>query len=275
MLATPASAEERRWLVPGDAFDPLSADPRWPHFRFGYERVIEADGLVFGQEYENLWTVAFGDTVAFYSGPLGQIETFEVGAQPALFATLDPFHPTEPLINADYQGGIYVAARKDKWSILSRVYHQSSHLGDELLLFGPPVERFNFSFETWESLISWNSATGLRAYGGVGWIFHETGRGDYGNLKLQYGVELTGDLLTGGAPPAFGPRIRQYAAIDIQHLQGRDFQPDFSAQLGLRVGDDDAGRLDVSLTYYNGRNPNGQFYTEDIESAGIAILFRF
>lgn len=270
-VAKPAVTQERQWLVGGEAFAPLAADPRWPRFESGLNKVLSADSVVFGESFDNLWTASFGDTVALYSGPppkvVGNLDRFEVGLMPALHAVLDPFSDIEPLINADYQVGGYLAGKLGPWSAMTRVYHQSSHLGDELLLLGPPVRRFNFSYESWDGYLSRDFDRDVRLYGGAGWIFHETGRGDYGDLHAQYGVEWSPDVGLDGCRPI--------AAIDVQHLQSLDWQADLSLRVGARFQPAGGGTFDLTIHYYHGRNPFGQFYNEDFESVGVSVRFNF
>ncbi len=272
-------AERARWFVGGNAFAPLTAAPRWPQFTLGYARVLDGAGI-FGDEtfgddgYEDLWQASFGDTVALYSGPLSKLDVAEVGVQAALFANLDLANQSQPLINADYNAGGYLAGRVGRVGVLTRVYHISSHLGDELLLFGPPVQRKNFSFESWETFIDYDAELAndvrLRPYGGVGWIFHETGPDEYGDLSLQYGLDVE-------LPRLNDRGVVPYAAIDVQHLQSLDWQADVSVQAGIRLRqpDADGGQFSIALTYYDGRNPNGQFFVDDLRTAGVAIRFSF
>ena len=262
-------ADLPRYFVPGRAFEPLAADPRWPSFNIGYAGVTESDGTVFGDPYSDLWPVSFGDTIAFYRS-----DRFEVGAQAALFAVFDLEAASQPLINADYQGGVYAALRRGEWSALARVYHQSSHLGDELLLRGPPVERFNASHDAAEVLVSRDLLDGdLRLYGGGGWIFHETGPDDFGEAVIQYGGEYEASRLALDLPR--GLTATPLVAADMQHLDGRDFQLDLSAVAGLRFTGGGGGTADVTLTYYDGRNPNGQFFVEDVETLGVNVRLTF
>ena len=278
LSCVPAGAEEARLFVGGNAFKPLTAAPRWPQFTLGYARVLDGEGI-FGDEtfgnagYSDLWQASFGDSVAFYSGPGFGLDTFELGVQAALFATLDLQNQSQPLINADYMAGGYVAGRAGRVGVLTRVYHISSHLGDELLLFGPPVFRKNFSYESWETFVDYEGelrGVRLRPYAGGGWIFHETGPDKYGDLSLQYGLDAE-------LPYLDEYSVVPFAAVDVQHLQSLDWQADVSAQLGVRLRqpDADGGQFSIALTYYDGRNPSGQFFVDDLRTAGVAIRYSF
>ncbi len=280
-LARTGRLTEAAWFVPGRAFAPLVADPRWPSFNIGYARVIRSEGTVFEDVYSNLWPVGFGETVAFYRGPVPWADAFEVGAQAALFAVLDLAEESVPLINADYQGGGYVSARWGDYSALFRLYHESSHLGDELLIMGPTLVREDTTQDAFELLGSrlfreldtFAGRGDLRVYGGVGNIFRSFGNTDYGNWLFQYGFEWAGNELPYRMPG--GLTAYPMFAVDIQHLDGRDYQPDFSLAGGLRLQARRGGRTDVQLTYYNGRNPNGQFFVDDFETVGLNFRVNF
>jgi hypothetical protein len=79
------------------------------------------------------------------------------------------------LINADYIIGFPLSNRNGPWSARARLFHQSSHLGDEFLLQPQKPElkatRINLSFETIELLgaLEWE---GLQFTAGPSYILH-------------------------------------------------------------------------------------------------------
>src|SRR4029078_5259785 len=84
-----------------------------------------------------------------------------------VFAQFDLDSVSYYLLNADYVFGLPLTIRKGAFSTRLRVYHQSSHLGDEYLLREPPERRnrINLSFESAEMILSID-AKALRFYGG-------------------------------------------------------------------------------------------------------------
>lgn len=74
------------------------------------------------------------------------------------------------LINADYTIGIPLTYRRGRFSARMRLYHQSSHLGDEFLIREQP-ERVNLSYEAIELLAS-GEIGALRLYGGGEYLYH-------------------------------------------------------------------------------------------------------
>ncbi|MEM7806619.1 MAG: DUF1207 domain-containing protein [Planctomycetota bacterium] len=274
--------DEVRWFVPSRAFDPIQADPRWPRFEFGTAYVLESEGEFFGEggPYDNLWLVAFGENIAFYAGPPPEsmsnlFDTIEIGAVAALFATFDLLEESVPLLNADYNGGIFFAGRKGPWSTFIRLFHESSHLGDELLLFGPEIDRDDQTFDSIEAFISRDFRNvadmgTIRIYGGAGWLFRTFGTPDYGDFVFQYGAEFDGTRMRYNLPGGLG--VRPTAAIDMQHLDGRGYNFDFSVSAGARFdGLRRGGQTDLEIIYYNGRNQNGQLFVDDIEYLGVSL----
>ncbi len=274
--------DEARYFVPGRAFSPIAADPRWPRFEIGYVSVIESNGDFFGDDgpYNNLWLVSFGENIAFYAGPPPEsmtdvFDSVEFGAVAALFATFDLSEESVPLLNADYNGGLYFAGRKNDWSTFIRFFHESSHLGDELLLFGPEIDRVDQTFDSIEGFLSKDFRNvfekgNLRLYGGAGWLFRTFGDDDYGEFVFQYGAEFDATRLRYVMPGGLG--VRPMAAIDIQHLDGRGYNLDIAAVAGLRLdGLRRGGQADIQFLYYNGRNQNGQLFIDDIETFGVTL----
>lgn len=80
-------------------------------------------------------SVSFGETIPFYRANIGQsIVQWEVGLQAGIFSDFNLGASSTDLINTDFIGGIYTSVRAGNASAFARIYHQSSHLGDEFLL---------------------------------------------------------------------------------------------------------------------------------------------
>ncbi len=82
----------------------------------------------------------------------------------ALFAQFNMDSPSHDLINADYTVGIPLTFRYEEFSMRVRLYHQSSHLGDEYLLRYHP-KRVNLSYEAFSLLLARDFGR-FRLYGG-------------------------------------------------------------------------------------------------------------
>ncbi|MFH1994694.1 MAG: DUF1207 domain-containing protein [Nitrospinota bacterium] len=127
----------------GDFFKPLIADPKQPQFFVSFDRFRSS-----GQEF-TMASVGFGETFGMYR-LLGEHEGngLQISLQGGLFAQFNMDAPSSDLINADYIIGIPLTYRHNDDSIRLRIYHQSSHLGDEFLQSVNPPERINLSYDT-------------------------------------------------------------------------------------------------------------------------------
>jgi hypothetical protein len=147
--------------------------------------------------------------------------------------------------------------------------HQSSHLGDEFLL-NNGVERINLSFEELSVLVSYDLRDWARVYGGAAVIV----RSEPSNLdrwSLQAGVELR------PVTSETKHRFQLLVAVDLQSWQQNDWVPDasFIAGLTLDPTGESSYRVDFLIRYFIGRSPNGQFFTERVQTLGPAVQLYF
>ncbi|WP_032739943.1 DUF1207 domain-containing protein, partial [Chlamydia psittaci] len=73
-------------------------------------------------------------------------------------------------VNSDFFVAGLLGFAVDKWSFRLRLWHLSSHLGDEFLLTHPDFPRFNLSDEGIDVFASLHYNPQIRLYGGVGYI---------------------------------------------------------------------------------------------------------
>ena len=160
------------FLAPTSVFDPLIADPRWPDFSAAYARYIgHAQNNQPGQTNRDAGNVSFGDSLSLFQWAPNPSGTLEIGVQAALFADFDLDQKNVDLINADYFVGPVAEYSMGDFSMLLRIFHQSSHLGDNFLLNNPGITRFELSYEEPDVLFSLDLFhKSLRVYGGGGYM---------------------------------------------------------------------------------------------------------
>jgi Protein of unknown function (DUF1207) len=141
------------FLPGGNLFEPLIADPRWPHFSLAYQNYIG------DPELKNVGAVSFGESFALYRNhaPFGGL--WEVGLQGGIFSIFDLDAPSSDLVNTDFVGGITASYR------------------------------INLSFEGVDLKLSYRLFDWLRLYAGGTYLFNR----DPSDLKpwaTQGGLEL-------------------------------------------------------------------------------------
>lgn len=237
-----------------DLFKPLIADPRQPQFAIRYHRYDAREDF-------NAASVSFGDYFGFASGFFGESGVSQIGLQGAVFAVFNLDAPSFDLVNADYWIGIPVSYRRGPWSFLTRIYHQSSHLGDEFLLGNTDLERINLSYEDWEVLASYEWRR-WRFYGGGGAILHS--EPDLDPFHAQGGLEYR--------HPKFLGDWQLVGAMDWQVEEEQDWRPNRSYQIGFAF-ERYSREIRLMLEHYRGYSPNGQFYDERLRYTGLGVYF--
>ena len=169
---------------------------------------------------------------------------FQMSLDGSVFAQFDLDISSYDLLNADYMIGIPMTFRAGAFSTRLRLYHQSSHLGDELLLRedNPDFERENISFESAEAIISLDGGA-FRVYGG----------GEY--LLRRDPPDLERSVLHGGIELRPAKRLISFGNVaGMRFVAGADVKA-FGAA-GLGAGDQRSHRLRVrSAARYGSARP--------------------
>ncbi len=247
----------------GGVFCPLLADPKATrsfvsYLRGEFPRVTGATGV---------GSIGVGDTVSFFrwGGP-NPGEGVQLGLDAGVFAQFDLGTPSDDLINADYVVGLPLTFRAGGFSGRLRVYHQSSHLGDEFL-GRTEIQNEGLSFEAVELILS-GEAGPLRVYAGGDYLFRRT------PSTLEAYVAHAGAELRVG--PVRGARF--VTALDVKASEQRDWSPAWSVRAGVEIAHwstpDHPPRVWSLLgELYDGPSPYGQFFLDDTRFYGFGFHF--
>jgi hypothetical protein len=256
-------------LFPQDQiFCPVLADPKDPRsfvsvLRGTFRSLDDPSG-----NGTNIGSVGLGDSFGLvrWGGP-SPGEGVQLDVVGSIFAQFDLGTASKDLINADYIIGVPLTFRRSGFSTRVRLYHQSSHLGDEYLLRAEDIERQNLAFESVELLLSQEIGP-VRAYAGGERIFRR--EPDTVAAKLFHGgVELR----TGRAGP-----VQLVCGVDLKTTERHDWSPAISGRVGLEVarrgpGGHPARLVTLMLELYEGPSPYGQFFQDDISYVGVGLHF--
>jgi hypothetical protein len=259
-------------------FSPAIADPRSPRFSASWHSYLGNSRL------SNVGSVSFGETLTLADmlrkGPRKsryiRNSKFDLNFQGTVFSIFDLDGQSKDLVNSDFWAAMALSWRKrtdvGDFSAMSRIYHQSSHLGDEFILFNKITEgdRVNLSYEGIDLTAAWEPRLGygLRFYGGGGFLMRrEPSSLDPWSAKT--GMELEWPKELWGIYPV--------AAVHIQTFEDTGFEPDLSIVGGLQFNDpaSEDRQVRLLLSYFNGYSPNGQFYDEQLEYVGFGFQYQF
>ncbi|MCK4675530.1 MAG: DUF1207 domain-containing protein, partial [Gammaproteobacteria bacterium] len=246
-------------------FEPLRADPKEPRFFVSTLKVSSAI------QNSTIAAVGFGENFGIVRHGTDALKGWQLGLAGAVFAQFDLETESSDLMNADYVIGMPATWRHNNWSGRVRVYHQSSHLGDEFLLRVEP-ERVNLSYESIEVLVAHDFAE-LRVYGGGEYLFHRE------PSELAEGLIHMGlDWQSHESVFRFAHlgAARWVAGIDVKRWLQKNWVTQVSAKAGLEFAplsnaNGSKRRWSLLMELYDGASPYGQFYQDDLRYWGMAI----
>jgi hypothetical protein len=253
----PAAAE---WLPEGQLFEPLLAARA--------ESKSEVSLIQFEPAGDEAITI--GATALGFTFPAFRAATARGHWQLDLFAAIQSqFNmdtSNQELINIDYFIGVPLTWRADDWSLRARLYHQSSHLGDEFILSGAAPERQNLSYEALDLLLARAVLPGLRLYGGGIWVL----RKQWDALE-DVGAQLGTDYVHPAAGPLGGHWV---GGLDFKWTEAFRDDPQSTLIAGMRWGGTRPGQNTFTLAgqLFYGAVPFGQFFERSSFYYGITLI---
>lgn len=251
----------------GQLFYPSMASPREPRTHVTYLRLnLSSDRFDIG-------SVGFGDSFGLVRWPgWGEGDAWQVSVSGAVLAQFNMSSSSSDLINADYIIGLPLSYRNGPWSARARLFHQSSHLGDEFLLQPQrpelKVTRMNLSFEAIELLGAWEWK-GLQFSAGPSYILRTDT--DLKRYSVQAGIDYQ------SREPVFKPTVRLFASALCHAWEETDWNPDFNVKAGVNIRSPYAEKRAIQIfgEYFHGNLPFGQFYKLRAEYYGVGVNVSF
>jgi Protein of unknown function (DUF1207) len=246
----------------GYLFRPLIADPKEPQT---FVTIAQVDA-----ENDNFTAalVGIGGTFGLLRWPSSKSADrgWQLNFFASAFSQFNLDTSSDDLINTDYLVGVSSVYRRGRFSTRLRLFHQSSHLGDEFILGGTAPERIDLSVEATDATFAYDWGN-WRGYAGAAYLF-DVSPSDLEKGGLQAGFDYVGRtrrLLKG----------RLVAGLHLQSFQERNWTPGTSLQVGLKYGRPWPGTrgIRIMLEAYNGFVPYGQFFGGDVNYYGIGLYF--
>ncbi len=251
-------------LPEGNLFRPLLSDPKEPRFFTTLGSLKPEGGDAF-----TLASVGFGETFGLYRSTNSETEDgFQVSLSGGLFSQFNLDAASSDLLNADYVIGLPISWRSGPATLRTRLYHQSSHLGDELLLGADAPERINLSFESLEVMGALDLAP-WRPYAG-GELLLRREPDDLERAGVHGGIEYR------TTQPLFGT-AHGVGGLDLKAWEFHDWKPSANLTLGLEFESpaNNGRRFRVFLEAYQGYAPYGQFYDTEVFFIAFGVSLGF
>ena len=178
------------------------------------------------------------------------------------------------LMNTDYLVGFPLSYAFDNWSFRARLYHVSSHLGDEFMAMHSGVTRLNPSMEALDFFTSFQINMHLRTYAGLGWVFHSD---KTYCLRPPFYFEWGGEARM--CPRKFCyHRLHgsPFLAVYFRNWQTNRWRFDATYMMGYEIsGLQGIGRkMRIFINYHHGYS-EGQFFKNFTSFTGIGFSWGF
>jgi len=254
------------WLPQSTVLFPSEiANPRQVMFSVG-GRFSDRIGGAFAS------TVTFGDQFPIYRWANLWGGDLQLEVEGAAFAVFELSDRLFPLINTDYYGGIPLTFAKGPFAYRLRLYHISSHLGDEYMQAHRHCRRKNKSFEALDFSIDYQISKKLRLYGILGSIFASDKEMRMKPFYIEYGFETRGTRTD--FKQLFG---QPFFAVHARNYQDVGYALDTTCALGYEWGKiHGIGRkIRIFAEYHHGYSPEGQFSRIKTQYIGLRIAYGF
>jgi hypothetical protein len=262
----PVTVKEATLFPLGQLFYPPMASPKEPRTHVTYLSLDLPDDNI------NVGSVGFGDSFGLVRWPgWGRNDAWQLSISGAVLAQFN-MDENSDLINADYIIGFPLSYRNGPFSARARLFHQSSHLGDEFLLNPQQdelkVTRLNLSFETIELLgaLEWN---GFQLTAGPSYILHTDSPLE--RDSFQAGLDYQ------SRKPVFRPSMRLFASVLYHSWEETDWNADVNVKAGINIRSPYTEKRAIQIfgEYYHGNLPFGQFYELRADYYGVGINVSF
>ncbi|NCF71081.1 MAG: DUF1207 domain-containing protein [Chlamydiales bacterium] len=263
-------------------FPPITADPKAMKYGVGlrfHDDIIARRAVA----------VTFGDELPFFRwhhlGDLNGDAQFSIaaGVRAIFDATPDEgFYQRKgdwaELVNSDFLLSFPFTYAIKNWAFRVRVYHISSHLGDEFyqakIRQQPTFKRKNPSSETLDFFTSYQLTNAIRVYAGLGYTFHKDNTFPYGHGGLEYGCEVR----LAGRRDYYNQLYHQpFMAMHFHHLQDVNWKLNATYQIGIEWSKlHGIGRkIRAYVEYHNGKSLEGEFALEKTNYLSINLSYGF
>jgi len=260
-------------------FQPLVADPRQVTYSLGYrmgDRVMgkRAAEVSFGDDFplyrwRSVWQRGADLQFGIEAGVWCVFSYEEKNGA----VTADQF---AELMNSDFYAGLPLTYAMDAWTFRLRLYHISSHLGDEYLVNHPAVapKRKNPSKETIDFVASYQLTSSIRLFAGPGWVIHSDKTYPVKPWHFMYGLECR---LAGFRSEYHGLYGQPFLAMFFKNDQEYqwDFETSYSIGYEWSKLQGIGRKVRLYLNYHHGHSLEGQFSRERTQYASVGFSYGF
>ena len=260
------AVEEGNWLPELAPFFPtMLADPRIIGYSAGYrsyDRVFKTA----------LLPVSLGDRFSLYQFKNICNGHLYLGIEAGVWAIFEAKAKSLALINADYYIGVPVTYINQRLSMRLRIYHQSSHLGDELLVEKNFIHRLNPSMEVVDLFTSYALTEDLTVFGGIGRVLRSD---DSYHIKPYYFVYAFNYQINEVKLHLGNLEATPYISMYFSNWQDNHWKLNSSVAIGYQWEKSYGRKMRVSLECHDGYSFEGQFSKQKTRYLAVKLIYGY
>lgn len=216
--------------------------------------------------------VSIGDQFSFYQFKINPSAKLYLGIEACVWAIFEAKTKTLSLINADYYVAFPITYIADKFSARLRMFHQSSHLGDEFLLENPKVKRVNPSMEGLDLSLAYEPIDRFTAFAGYSRVLRCDKSFKVKPSSVYYGFNYFFDF---AKIQTFHVEGIPYIATYFVNREDNHWALDSSLAIGYQWDKYYGRKLRIYLAGHDGYSSEGQFARHKSKYVSLNLLYGY
>lgn len=216
--------------------------------------------------------ISIGDQFSLFQFKSVHYGHLYFGIEACVWAIFEARTKSLSLINADYFVALPFTYLNDRFSARFRIYHQSSHLGDEFLLENDKIVRYNPSMEVADLSFAYEFNKKLTTFIGYSTVLRSDDGFKIKPNMFYYGFNF---YMTNFIVNFFNGEATPYFSTYFTNLEDNDWRLETSLALGYQWTKSYGHKLRIYLEGKDGYSPDGQFSKQRTRYIALKLLYGY
>jgi len=216
--------------------------------------------------------VSIGDQFTIYQFNCFENAQLYLGIEANVWSVFKAKPESLSLLNADYYVAIPLIYLNDRFSLRFRISHQSSHLGDELLIEKAHIKRLNPSMEAVDLFVGYDLTDDFTLFGGAGRVIRCD---NHYKIKPHYFVAALNYQMTDFKVYLGNLEAVPYIGLYSNIAEDNSWRMDNTITLGYQCDKSYGHKLRLYLEGRDGFSNDGQFSKKRVQTVAIKLLYGY
>lgn len=216
--------------------------------------------------------ISIGDQFSLYQFKTNLYGRLYFGIEACVWADFEARSQSLSLINADYFIGFPLTYIADRFAAKVRVFHESSHLGDEFLLENPYIRRVNPSMEVADIAFAYHITDNFTPFVGYAYVLRSDESYRVKPNGFYYGFNYFMDYFQ---IDIWNIKATPYIATFFSNYQNNHWGTDSSMAIGYQWDKSYGHKLRLFLEGHDGFSSEGQFSKKRTRYLAIKLMYGY